>query len=149
MLRCKKDSGEFRLLVSSWSCPEGRPPTLLGKSLTSSSVRFARLCQRECTKETMVLTTRATTSEPEHQHGEEQRKNFVCRNPVKMNCKNHGRWPHGCNLCFWKSFPSSLLILKHTRNITEWRMPDRQQKTLNAVENNYIFLRYFQFLNIM
>lgn len=140
ILRCKEDSGEFRLPVSSWSCPHSwarvSPPHLWGLW--------------DCAKENALrrpwFFLPEPPPQPEHQHGEEQRKNLVFRNPVKMNCKNHARWSHDCNLCFWKSLPTSLLILKHTRNITEWRIPDslRQQKTLKAVKKNYIFLRYFQ-----
>lgn len=86
--------------------------------------------------------------QPGHQHGEEQRKLLVFGNPIKTSCKNHGRWPHGHNLCFWKSLPASLLILKHTRNFTEWKIPDSltQPKTLNAAKKNYNFLGIFSVL---
>ena len=149
MLRCKRtNSGEFRLPVSSWSPPEGRSPTLLAKSLTSSSVRFMRLCQGDTLRRPGLLPP-GPPHQPGQQPGEEQRKHPDFRNSIKSSCNTHGRWPHHCYWCFWKSLPTCLLIPKHTRNITEWRIPDSltQQKTLKAAEKqNYTFLEEFSIL---
>lgn len=85
---------------------------------------------------------------------EEQRKHPGFRNLIKSSCNTHGRWPHCCCLCFWKSLLTHLLIPKYTRFITEWRIPDSLTQQKAAEKQNHTFLEelsipesYMTFIN--